>query len=309
MSSQTIPNPACSGGTTTEPRHVLLRPGSRVSRHSEGWLQVGIESPRAVLLPDQADVRSLLARLRVGCAVPQTSPEAELAWRRLCAADLIVDADAFFHRLPADPALRAARATAYADHGREAPARLARRERLTVSVDAGPDTDEVARLLRLGGARLAGKHPGAKGSPAPYVRLVVSRSELSRSRLDAAMQGDVPHLCVRRREGRVLIGPFVVPGVTACLRCLDALESEADPRRPLIIEQYAQAEESVLVPDPVDRARLQLALAWAVSDVIAYIDGDRPTTWSNVVTLDAARDFTPRGVPRHPLCGCSWSAG
>lgn len=284
--------------TPPEPRHVLLRPGSLITRHSNGWIQVGIERPRSVLLPDHPEVRALLARLRVGCGVPQSSAEAELAWRRLGAADLIVDADAFFHRLPADSALRAARAAAYADHGLEAPSRLGQRDRLGVEVDAGPDTAEVEELLRSGGARV--------GGPA-YLRLVIARGEISRSRLDDAMQSDLPHLCVRQREGRVLIGPFVVPGVTPCMRCLDAQESEDDPRRPLIIEQYAHAEPSTVVPDPLDLTRFKLAIAWAVGDVIAYLDGDRPSTWASVVVVDSARDYSPHPVPRHPLCGCSWA--
>lgn len=286
------------GGTDRRPpRHVLLRPGTKVSRHSDGWIQVGLEKPRVTMLPDHPDVRSLLSRLKVGCAANQTSAEAELAWRRLDEAELMVDADAFFHRLPAEPELRAARASAYADHGWEAPARLARREQFGVEIQAGPDTAEIEELLRLAGVR----------AQAPtYVRLVVSRGEISRSRFDDAIQTDLPHLSVRMREGRVLIGPFVVPGVTACLRCVDALESEEDPRRPLIIEQYAQAEPSTVVADPLDPARLKMAICWAVQDLITYLDGNRPATWSAVVTVDSAMDLTPRPIPRHPLCGCSW---
>ena len=37
------------------------------------------------------------------------------------------------------------------------------------------------------------------------------------------------------------IGPFVVPGETACLRCVDAHCTDADPSWPLLVRQYAAA--------------------------------------------------------------------
>ncbi len=39
----------------------------------------------------------------------------------------------------------------------------------------------------------------------------------------------LPHLMVRLTEGDAVVGPFVVPGRTACLRCLDAHHADGRP--------------------------------------------------------------------------------
>ncbi len=97
-------------------------------------------------------------------------------------------------------------------------------------------------------------------------------------------------------------GPFVVPGVTACVRCLDAHRSEHDPRRATVLEQCARDGE-----DAGDPALAALGLAAAVADVVGFVDGDRPATWSATVDLGAAQPVV-RPWPRHPHCGCAWDA-
>ncbi len=75
--------------------------------------------------------------------------------------------------------------------------------------------------------------------------------------------------------------PFVQPGVTACLRCLDAHEVALDPRRPLLVEQLAR-----LPAAPIDPAVLALAQTWAARDLATYLGGGRP--------LDLVGDRRPR---------------
>ncbi|MFZ2501891.1 MAG: hypothetical protein WAW88_04425, partial [Nocardioides sp.] len=285
--------------------HAMLRPGAEITMHSDDFLQVGLHTPGAVVLRHTEQVRELLEQLRVGASPIELGPDTAPAWQRLAEADLLVDADAYFNRLPVDEAARSSRSAVYADHTLSAPALLRNRSELAVAVDAdalGDEAlgDEARRLLSLAGVSLTGP---------PAVRLVIADRELSRARLDRAMQASLPHLVVRSTEGRVVLGPFVVPGVTACLRCVDLHHSESEPRRPLIIEQYAAAADSTTVARPVDHARLGLATAWAVIDVLAYLDGEQPTTWSSTLTVDAARRFTPQRWPRHPHCGCSWTGG
>jgi bacteriocin biosynthesis cyclodehydratase domain-containing protein len=121
----------------------------------------------------------------------------------------------------------------------------------------------------------------------------------------------VPHLVVRLVDGGALLGPFVVPGETACLRCIDAHESVRDPDHVAVTTRYAQASGSPRgdgVPD-LDPALASIALAWAVRDVTAHLDGHEPSTWSR--TLHLRPDPTRReeqAWPRHPHCGCSWAA-
>jgi hypothetical protein len=76
--------------------------------------------------------------------------------------------------------------------------------------------------------------------------------------------------------------------------------SEHDPRRALVVEQVAETE----VPrDPVVQ---HLALAWAVKDLVAWADGDEPSTWNATVVLGAAALPERRVWRRHLHCGCAW---
>ena len=45
--------------------------------------------------------------------------------------------------------------------------------------------------------------------------------EFDRTLLDDLVRDGVPHHVVRVVEGAPVVGPFVLPGETACLRCVD----------------------------------------------------------------------------------------
>ena len=109
-----------------------------------------------------------------------------------------------------------------------------------------------------------------------------------------------PHLPVVTHEGGARIGPFVVPGVTACLRCVDAHLDEGDGRRGLVLRQLTGT------PAPVDPATRAAAAALAARDVVAYVDGDRPATWSATTLVGPAPGLEHRAWLRHPHCGCCW---
>ena len=106
------------------------------------------------------------------------------------------------------------------------------------------------------------------------------------ARLDDWMRSGTPHLVVREGPGGPLLGPYVVPGATACLRCVDAHLGEHDPRRALVVEQVATTPP--LRPSEPDPALRALALAWAVRDLAAGAEGGVPATWSATVALGAA---------------------
>ncbi|MGZ5403750.1 MAG: hypothetical protein ACXWDL_03800 [Nocardioides sp.] len=246
---------------------VRLRPGIRVSDRSDTTLQVGLHPGHRLVLPDDPTVRGALALLRHGVEPRRLDPD---LLRRLSGARLLTDPD---HEL----------------------ARSRVRQRTGVEVRAaGADRATVLRMLGEAGL------PGA-GPAAALVLVVTIGAEPRREGVDALVQADRPHLLVTAVAGRLRLGPCVVPGLTACLRCLDAHLTDRDPRHPLVVEQH-------LSPDLADRpvpAELQLALAWAVRDVVALIGGDRPTTWSATVDLEADGPVTQRWR-RHPGCGCAW---
>lgn len=47
----------------------------------------------------------------------------------------------------------------------------------------------------------------------------------------------LPHLVAIGREAIGIVGPMVIPGQTACLRCLDLTRASLDPTWPLLLAQ------------------------------------------------------------------------
>ncbi|MCW2820045.1 MAG: hypothetical protein JWR42_2832 [Marmoricola sp.] len=207
---------------------------------------------------------------------------------------------------------------------------------------ADPETLEVLARLRLAGCLAPGprdhvpavalvepgRGPGAADRPTtgpralleaaglrltPWssqcdVALVVSWSELDRDVLDPLVRSRTPHLVVRLVDGGAVLGPFVDPGVTACLRCIDAHLSTHDPDHVAVTARYIRAVGARDVADVADHLAA-IAVSWAVRDVLAHLSGVRPATRS------ATWHLTPDGgTPtvqewhRHPGCGCCWAA-
>lgn len=276
----------------------VLRPGLRVYRRDDAHLQVGIDQPR-VVLPDTDGVRTLLGQLRDGAGLGSLTPDAGLALGHLLDAGLVVDRSDLASGTRGRP--RAAATAAFAAHGPEAPTRLAARSRCRVEVIASEPWLSTA-LERLVTGGLSRWPPPGAGSPGvPEVTLLVSAGQPARSRLDRLVRADRTHLLVTLLPDRALLGPFVVPGVTACLRCVDAELGERDPRRSLVLEQVEEAA------DPCEPGLAHAALALAVRELTSYAEGDRPATWSATLTIGADLSLPCRGWRRHPHCGCSWA--
>ncbi|TNM37630.1 hypothetical protein FHP29_17715 [Nocardioides albidus] len=279
-------------------RPLLLRPGTPVLSRSPGVLQIGLLGPR-VRLPDVPEVRRLLEDLAgsSGRAAAAGLPaEAARALDRLVGAGLALPApDAAAPSETGTGDLAALMAQAGADAVR----RRAARADLLVAVDAPPGMEsQLGPLLSAAGLTVAGPAQDAA------VRLVVAGGPLARERLDPLVRASVPHLLVSGDAAALRIGPFVAPGRTACLRCVDAHESLHDERLPLLLAQAAR--QSAEQPPPRDPVLDQFALAWAVRDLARFVEGDEPSTWSTTVDLGptAAPLLTRWG--RHPYCGCAW---
>jgi hypothetical protein len=287
------------GSSTTTARRAssqpVLRPGLHVFRRDDAHLQVGIDEPR-VVLPDTDGVRRLLADLDVGAGLASLSPEAGLAFGRLVDAGLVIErADLV---AVAQGGRRRAATAAFAVHGPTAPARLASRAGCRVALMAPEPWHSVATdSLAVAGLAVAAVEE------VPKVTLLVSCGEPPRSHVDVLVRDDRVHLLVALLPGGARLGPFVAPGATACLRCLDAHLGEADPRRGLVLEQL---EDRVGRPVPCDPVLAPAALALAARELTSYAEGDRPATWSATLMLGTDLALPRREWPRHPHCGCSW---
>ncbi|WP_062302845.1 hypothetical protein [Demequina subtropica] len=101
-----------------------------------------------------------------------------------------------------------------------------------------------------------------------------------------------PHAALLADEAGVTVLP-VLPGATACLRCLGLARADLDPAWPVIA---AQCEALAPPPDPLTAA---VAGPLAASSLAALLAGDDAPAWR-----------VERGLPRivplrpHPDCGC-----
>ncbi|GLZ41639.1 thiamin biosynthesis protein [Actinokineospora sp. NBRC 105648] len=119
------------------------------------------------------------------------------------------------------------------------------------------------------------------------------------------MAARLPHLCARVRDGVGIVGPFVVPGVSGCLRCADHQRTDLDPCWPLVAAQLAgrsQAADLATVHATAGVAAAQAldALGW-----LREPSKSPPSTWNTAVEIDAfAATLDRRPWSPHTACGC-----
>jgi bacteriocin biosynthesis cyclodehydratase domain-containing protein len=294
------------------PVHPMLRPGLRVARRDESSLQVGLEPGRRLVLPDRPLVREALTALGPGPIPDLSSPAAVDTVAVLATHGLLVDRHEVSAALARtrEPVQRAAVTAAFASHGDDGATRLRARASARVAVrSVGHDPllaswrATAAGLLKSSGIGTVHEHD----DPSADVAFVVSGGEPDRDLLDGPLTTGQPHVLVVAAEGSVHVGPFVVPGETACLRCVDAHLDEGDGRRAVVLRQHCTAAPDALaLPAPSDPALVMMALAWAARDVVTFLDGGRPSTWSATVRLEPDLALTRRHWRRHPHCGCCW---
>ena len=168
-----------------------------------------------------------------------------------------------------------------------------------------PGVDGAA-LLDRAGLRPAGD------TEQPGVVVALGAGELARELFDPLMRRGTEHLAVRLVDGGVVVGPYVAPGLTACLRCIDAQIAERDPEHIEVLNRYVRATSRARAdgaPEAADPLVAGIAVAWALRDVRARLAGGTPSTWSATLHLDADPvRHEVRTWLRHPHCGCSWSS-
>jgi hypothetical protein len=243
-----------------------LRSGLRVVRRDDHHLQIGLDPPDRLVLPDTPGLREALT------GADRHPPEDLLpVLDRLVRDGWVVDVG---------------------ERARERPAPAPRPVALTV--DAALDR----AVLRA--CAVAGLVPATSA----LVRLVATAGEPRRDVSDALVRDDTAHLWLTALPGRLRVGPYVEPGRTACLRCVDAHLGDADPRRATVLHQLEE-----LPPDPgadLDPCLVRITVAWAVRDVVRRLDGRRPSLTSATVTVTDDLEVIRREWLRHPHCGCAW---
>ena len=142
---------------------------------------------------------------------------------------------------------------------------------------------------------------GAEAAEAAECELAVA---IGHYVLDPALHGlwlrrDVTHLPIVYGDSSIAIGPFVVPGVTACLYCLQRHASDADPAWPAIASQLwgrrSPADTELMASE---------AAAIAARAVVARLANDVDAASSQLVIEAASGARSRRRFELHPDCGC-----
>jgi len=156
-----------------------------------------------------------------------------------------------------------------------------------------------------GTGRSAGGARGPRSRATRHPDLVVLADTHRRELPAALVRHGVPHLAVSAGEAIGVVGPLVLPGRSACLRCLDLTRAERDPAWPLILAQLAGRANAD--PPACDTVLAATVAAQAAAQTLAFIDQGAPATAVTNGTLELVlpgwqwrrRSWLPR-----PDCDC-----
>jgi bacteriocin biosynthesis cyclodehydratase domain-containing protein len=142
--------------------------------------------------------------------------------------------------------------------------------------------------------------------PADLVVLTGDRA-LDTDLVDSLHAGGIAHLAVAVRETTAVVGPLVLPGQSACLRCADLHRADRDPAWPLLAAQLSGPRPPLAV-EPCDVTLAAIAAALGAAQVLGHLAGD-PTDAVGTLggTLELAAPgwrIRRRTWPPHPACRC-----
>ena len=147
-----------------------------------------------------------------------------------------------------------------------------------------------------------GSLPAARPGRTPD--LVILADSYRRDLPAALLRAGIPHLPASASEAIGVVGPQVVPGRSACLRCLDLARADRDPAWPLILAQLAGG----WVGPPACDAILAMAVAaQTAAQALSFVDRGAAATAAVNGTLEL---FLPGWQWRrrtwlpHPYCLC-----
>ncbi|MHB1595653.1 MAG: hypothetical protein ACYCO9_17320 [Streptosporangiaceae bacterium] len=167
-------------------------------------------------------------------------------------------------------------------------------------------TGEAERILRAAGLSRVRPYSGGWSGAGPT--LVIVAGWLGARERDVCGQcvaEGVPHLAATAREAIGEVGPLVLPGESACLRCLDHARAGRDPAWPLILSQICARR-----PDPpaCDAVLVAAVAAQAAAQALLAIDQGPAASAAVNGTLELVPpDFRwrRRSWPPHPDCTCA----
>jgi hypothetical protein len=333
---------------TIERMRPALKPGLLTVWRNRDTVQIGIDPRRAIALTGMRGAAVLLGLLdgsrdlaQILAAAGDVGISAEAADRvitLLAVGGALHDFPVTAYRaMPQGLRTRLAPelATAALAHGdADGGARiLARRQGACVRVEGMSRVGLcIASFLTASGIGMvisAGRTPGtwaARGAPPATVPpppagmagpvaasrrpdLVILADIYRRELPEILRQGGVPHLAAAASEAIGVVGPLVLPGRTACLRCLDLTRAERDPAWPLILAQLTGGGAD---PPACDTVLAAAVATQAAAQALGFVD--RPASASAVTngTLELVLpdwQWRRRSWAQHDRCGCGRRGG
>ncbi|MEE1784854.1 TOMM precursor leader peptide-binding protein [Streptomyces sp. SP17BM10] len=121
------------------------------------------------------------------------------------------------------------------------------------------------------------------------------------------LRAGVPHLYVGVVEEFGVVGPLVVPGVSACGHCLVLRREDEDAAWPRVLAQLADGGPGRARTPACDTALATAVAGLAALHVQVLLDGGRPPSVNGWCEFSAT-DGMPRRMRLrgHPDCGCLW---
>lgn len=101
--------------------------------------------------------------------------------------------------------------------------------------------------------------PWHRRGPAPDLVILTGSIAIDPVVTAALTRSRQVHLHVYCRDGRVVVGPTVLPGISPCLRCIDLFRARRDPRWPFVAAQLVGRTPEAGVPALTAAAALVLA--------------------------------------------------
>jgi hypothetical protein len=144
------------------------------------------------------------------------------------------------------------------------------------------------------------------GRTRPDVAVLAPVTAIAPGLTDELLRAGVPHLSAGVRERTGVVGPLVVPGRSACLRCLDLHRTDRDPAWPHVAAQLAGAAGSAV--QPCDTVLATAVASQAALQVLLLVDGEAsPPSLDGTleISLDDGRTRRRSWRPHH-ACGCRW---
>lgn len=163
--------------------------------------------------------------------------------------------------------------------------------------------DAVADLLAGEGVAVARTRPGAEHPvpvPDPHLAVVVADHVVDPALRAAWTRRDVPHLPVVVGDGRIRLGPFVVPGTGPCLQCVEYARTDDDPAWPAIAAQVWGRSAAPLSP-----WRVAAVASATTRMLVRRLQHPTLVPDDEQVLLDRVDlSVRVRSVAPHPRCAC-----